>query len=221
MNDPASAYQKMRSETAKMLGLDPSASSLIQGLQIDLIALLRLSVDTLQGQVLAGEDVDLDRLADSLSMLRQLLPPELLQAQPQLVEEEPSEREASEALRELTRLLDGYSDQRRREMAADPQAARESFEVELQAAIAEFSTPQLTSNADAPPAAEAAPAIESARQSLQLPSAVNAAAAAAPIVREAKLKPAPVAAAAVQPSATSLFYEFYGNGGHDRWRPDW
>jgi hypothetical protein len=81
MNNPAAAaYDRLRCETAAMLGLNLAELSLVQGLQLDLVSLLRLEVDGLQGQVLAGQPVDLSRLATSLKMLQELLPESALVA---------------------------------------------------------------------------------------------------------------------------------------------
>jgi hypothetical protein len=62
-DDPAArAYEVLRNQTATMLGLDVSALSPADGLKLDLCALLRLSLDNLQGAALAGREVDLSRL---------------------------------------------------------------------------------------------------------------------------------------------------------------
>ena len=78
--DPAVAYERLRAETAAMLKLNPDSSSLVEGLQVDLVSLLRLEVDTLQGQVLAGEQVDLARLVTAHGMLQKMLPERALVA---------------------------------------------------------------------------------------------------------------------------------------------
>jgi hypothetical protein len=58
--DPSASYQLLRNETATMLKLgDVDALGLVEGLQLDLVSLLRLEVDGLEGQVLAGQPVDL------------------------------------------------------------------------------------------------------------------------------------------------------------------
>ena len=82
MNDPSASYQLLRRETAAMLKLDADALSLVEGLQLDLLAMLRLEIDGLQGKVLAGEQVDLDRLATALGMLGKLLPASALASAP-------------------------------------------------------------------------------------------------------------------------------------------
>ena len=85
--DPSASYQLLRRETATILKLgDVDALGLVEGLQLDLVSLLRLEVDGLQGQVLAGQQVDLGRLTSALTMLRQLLPTQALVASPSLPE---------------------------------------------------------------------------------------------------------------------------------------
>ena len=84
--DPAAAYERLKIETAGMLRLDVGSSSLLENLQVDLVALLRLEIDTLQGAVLAGDSVDLGRLASALTMLRSLLPAQALVSAPPPVE---------------------------------------------------------------------------------------------------------------------------------------
>jgi DNA-directed RNA polymerase specialized sigma54-like protein len=48
--------------------------TLTQGLQVDLASVLRLEIDALQGQRLAGQPVDLARLSTAFAMLQNLLP---------------------------------------------------------------------------------------------------------------------------------------------------
>jgi hypothetical protein len=80
--DPAVAYEKLKAETAEMLGLATISTSLLENLQVDLVSLLRLQIDDLQGKVLSGEQVDFDRLSTALTMLRQLLPEKALVSVP-------------------------------------------------------------------------------------------------------------------------------------------
>jgi hypothetical protein len=190
MIDPKAAYQKLRAETAEMLGLSSEPStSLITSLQVDLISLLKLEVDTLQGRVFAGEDVDLDRLSTSLGMLTKLLPEQSLQAAP--IAEQLTSAEEAAAQAELEKTIDCYVAQRHLEMAANPELARQEFERELQAALERF-----------PPAAK--PAVLLTAE----PAPTAAPAATAPKTTKATPAPAP---SERQPSATELFYR---NGGY-------
>ena len=100
MSDPAAAYDRLRAETAEMFGYDLGNLSLTQGLQLDLVSLLRLEVDTMQGQVLAGQVVDLTRLVAAHGMLQKLLPERALVAPAPAVEDRGSPT-ARERLRQL------------------------------------------------------------------------------------------------------------------------
>jgi hypothetical protein len=99
--DPAAAYEALRAETAGMLKYDLADLSLVQGLQLDLVSLLRLEVDTLQGKVLAGDTVDLNRLAVAFGMLQKILPPAALKAEPP-----PEVRPRTEARDKLKALIE-------------------------------------------------------------------------------------------------------------------
>ena len=128
--DPATTYERLKIETAEMLNLNVASSSLLENLQVDLVALLRLEIDTLQGAVLAGESVDLNRLSTALTMLRTLLPAQALVAPAPAPESRfgPSARERLRALIERTVLTPPVDDpgelerkaelMRREEMAA-------------------------------------------------------------------------------------------------------
>jgi hypothetical protein len=100
--DPAAAYERLRAETAAMLKLSPDSSSLVEGLQVDLVSLLRLEVDMLQGQVLAGETVDLTRLVAAHGMLQKMLPERALVAPAPAA----ADHDFAGAKEELRRLLD-------------------------------------------------------------------------------------------------------------------
>ena len=101
MSDPSAAYDRLRVETAEMLKLDVANLSLVEGLQLDLVSMLRLEVDGLQGAVLAGEQVDLGRLSTALGMLRQLLPEKSLVASPAAAPETRFGTNHRERLRQL------------------------------------------------------------------------------------------------------------------------
>jgi hypothetical protein len=107
-SDPAAAYERLKIETARMLNLSADSASLVEGLQVDLVALLRLEIDTLQGAVLAGDSVDLGRLASALTMLRSLLPAQALVSAPPAAETRfgPNARQRLRDLIEKTVLRD-------------------------------------------------------------------------------------------------------------------
>ena len=103
MSDPAGSYRRLRDETASMLGLGSDELSMIENLQVDSLALLRLAISDLQGAALAGQDIDLDRLSDALGMLSKLLPEAALQARP--VVAPPSDGDGGDTMEEFERLL--------------------------------------------------------------------------------------------------------------------
>src|SRR4029077_4274903 len=78
--DPAEVYGRLKAETAAMLGVDPADMSKTEGLRLDITSLLLLEIDSLQGAILANEQVDLGRLSSALAMLQKLLPASALVA---------------------------------------------------------------------------------------------------------------------------------------------
>lgn len=132
MSDPAAAYEALRASTAEMLKLDVTNLSLVAGLQLDLVSLLRLQVDELQGAALAGGAVDLDRLSTALQMLQKLLPAQALTAS---VAPAADAREDDAAYRQIAEMIDRLIAADEHKMAQDPAAARAKFEEKLQRAI--------------------------------------------------------------------------------------
>jgi hypothetical protein len=159
--DPAAAYRKLRDETASMLGLGAELS-MIENLQVDLLALLRLSVTDLQGAALAGQDIDLDRLSEALSLLLKLLPEAALQAQPVAP---PSDGDDGDTLEEFERLLTNIREAKAFEEASELDKAR----AELHKARAEIE--RIThENEQLKAAAQSASAPASAAPSPQAPA---------------------------------------------------
>jgi hypothetical protein len=109
--DPAGLYTALRGETAKLLGLDLTSLSLVEQLQLDLCAMLRLEIDTLQGECLAGHEIDLARLKSAFEMLRQLLP---AAAEPAPVA---SDDDGGDAQRALLEIIQNYDDANEAEAA--------------------------------------------------------------------------------------------------------
>lgn len=144
MSDPAEAYAALRDETARMFGYDLGNLSLTQGLQIDLVSLLRLEVDTMQGQVLAGETVDLNRLVTAHAMLQKMLPERALVAPAPAPEARfgPNAREKLRALIERTVLANDV---------AEAERLRDVREREEQAAVAAAAPFEPTPVAPPPP----------------------------------------------------------------------
>ena len=137
--DPAATYERLRDETAAMFNYDIANLSLTQGLQLDLVSLLRLEVDTMQGKVLAGDTVDLARLVAAHGLLQKMLPAQALVA-PASTADNPDP--FAGAREELARLFEQRAEalarrdrRREAEMARDPDAARRELETKIQAAI--------------------------------------------------------------------------------------
>jgi hypothetical protein len=235
--DPQRAYERLQRETAQMLGFGAEPSSGLKGLTVDAISLLRLEISDLAGAAVSGASVDLDRLTTALALLSRLLPEAALQAQPQLVEEELTEREASAAMLELESLLGKYVEAKHRAWAEDPDAAREEFEAELAAAIERYPPAPKPIALPAPPVESKTEAPNGATKIFDGPpdqtnsrtgqnghlAKINAGPATEFAVPTQSPMVAPAAAKTNgqrQPSSTELFYQNFGMG-YDRWRPDW
>jgi hypothetical protein len=141
MSDPATAYDRLRTETAEMLKLNIADLSLVEGLQLDLVSMLRLEVDGLQGAVLAGGQVDLARLSTALGMLRQLLPEKSLVASPAAAPETRLGPDHRARLRDLIERTVLREDPREAERMRDIQAREEMAAVIAAGGTVEVATP--------------------------------------------------------------------------------
>ena len=126
-------------ETAEMFNYDLANLSLTQGLQLDLVSLLRLEIDTMSGAVLAGKTVDLARLVAAHGLLAKMLPQSALVAPAAAADHVD---EFAGAREELARFFAGrgsaiaHRDRRREEeMAHDPDKFRRELETKIQAAV--------------------------------------------------------------------------------------
>jgi hypothetical protein len=80
--DPSIAYENLRRESAALLDLDPAGDlTALQQMQIDLAAIIRMEIDSAQGQQLAGNEIDIGRLSVAVTMLGKLLPQRALEAE--------------------------------------------------------------------------------------------------------------------------------------------
>jgi hypothetical protein len=70
----AALYEKLRAESAAMLGFDGKDLTAIQGLQADMVSAIRLELDALQAEQFAGRSIDIGRFSDLVKLLRSLLP---------------------------------------------------------------------------------------------------------------------------------------------------
>lgn len=67
-------HRKVRLATSELLNLDVNNLTPAESLKVDLASTLLLEVDTLQGQQLTGERVDMNRFSLALGLLQKLLP---------------------------------------------------------------------------------------------------------------------------------------------------
>jgi hypothetical protein len=139
-NDPKTVYAELRRETASMLGFkDTDEPSLVQNLQTDCVTMLRFAIDGLQAEVFGGKDVDLNRLASSLAMLRQLLPVHSLESPPQLNELQPGE--AEEVEKQWQAKIASLTREHELRLAENPDEARRELEAAITAALEKHPQP--------------------------------------------------------------------------------
>jgi hypothetical protein len=132
MTDPAKTYAELKIETAQMLGfVDIDKLSPVDGLKLDLVSLLRLQVDHMQGLALTGESINMEMLSSCVQLLQRLLPASVTQAP--IVE-----TDDDDIAEKFARHIDGIIRARRHSMARSPDEAQNAFEEDLKEAIAEF-----------------------------------------------------------------------------------
>lgn len=76
MTTEPAVFERLRSQTATLLGFDLANMTPLRSLRLDRATLLRLELDRLQAQQSAGQAVDLSRVATASQQLEALLPPE-------------------------------------------------------------------------------------------------------------------------------------------------
>jgi hypothetical protein len=75
MNVPSEAtYRELRAETAVVFGYDPERLTPLQSTRVDLVVTMRVALDGLQQQLLAGVAVDFNKLLAASEALTKLLP---------------------------------------------------------------------------------------------------------------------------------------------------
>lgn len=72
--DPLVFYDRLRAETAQLLGLNCSDLTSLQKLRIDVVAALRLELDEIQSRQVARQPIDLGKLLQVSTALERLLP---------------------------------------------------------------------------------------------------------------------------------------------------
>jgi hypothetical protein len=146
-DDPRAVYEALHRSTAEMFGYSGDLT-LTQGLQVDLASVLRLEIDALQGQRLAGQAIDLARLSTAFLMLQKLLPQSV--AAPQL-------RESHHARDRLLQIVNDIAEVQA-EDEADEVARLSQLVAEKDAVIAALGGAIAQPAASPPPPAPAPPA---------------------------------------------------------------
>jgi hypothetical protein len=99
MSDAGVVFERLRAETATMLGFDLDHLGAAQAVRLDRAIALRIEIDRLQSQQLRGESIDIVKLTSATEHLEKLLP----------AEDHPTFHDLSRLttleLRELERLL--------------------------------------------------------------------------------------------------------------------
>jgi hypothetical protein len=84
-------YAKARAEVLGLFGWGADTLSPDQMLRLDCATALRLALDDLQGRVIRGEAIDMNRMLTASEALSRLLPPAVLAAPPAEKREDPRE----------------------------------------------------------------------------------------------------------------------------------
>jgi hypothetical protein len=82
MSVTATVYAKARSEIIALFGWNADSLSPDQMLRLDCAVALRLALDDLQGRVIRGESIDMNRMLTASEALARLLPPAVLASPP-------------------------------------------------------------------------------------------------------------------------------------------
>ena len=91
MSVTAAGYAKARSEIIGLFGWNAGVLSPDQMLRLDCAVALRLALDDLQGRLIRGEPIDMNRMLTTSEALAKLLPPAVLAAPPPEHREDPRE----------------------------------------------------------------------------------------------------------------------------------
>ena len=89
MSVTATVYAKARSEIIALFRWDADILSPDQMLRLDCAVALRLALDDLQGRVIRGESIDMNRMLTASEALARLLPPAVLASPPPEHREDP------------------------------------------------------------------------------------------------------------------------------------
>jgi hypothetical protein len=89
MSVTAAGYAKARSEIIGLFGWNAGVLSPDQMLRLDCAVALRLALDDLQGRLIRGEPIDMNRMLTASEALAKLLPPAVLASPPPEMRSDP------------------------------------------------------------------------------------------------------------------------------------
>jgi hypothetical protein len=121
MSVTATGYAKARSEIIALFGWNGATLSPEQVLRVDCATALRLGLDELQGRLIRGESIDMNRMLVASEALSRLLPAAVLASPPAERREDP--RAALLALILQQRERDGIPDEGTTRATINAQAA--------------------------------------------------------------------------------------------------
>jgi hypothetical protein len=98
-DDRERLYQHARTETARIMGVDPKRLTSTQAMKLDMATSLRIALDNLQGRVIAGQSTDIAALITASETLAKLLPA--------LAVDEPTAVQCDDARAKLAALIEG------------------------------------------------------------------------------------------------------------------
>jgi hypothetical protein len=160
MNDEL--YAQARSDVIELLGFsDVERLSASQVMKIDLVTALKLSIDTLQAQLIVGEKTDVTRLLAAAEVLERLLPPAVSENQAPI-----TPRLEDSAREKMQQLIDSVAAAREFEEAREVELLRAANE-RLLAENAQLRAAQPAAPAGPkllPPPAKSAPATTESAQ---------------------------------------------------------
>jgi hypothetical protein len=108
MSITAAVYAKARAEIIALFGWAAGSLAPDQMLRVDCAVALRLGLDDLQGRVIRGESIDLNRIMTASEALARLLPPTVLASPPAEHRRDPREALLELLMQMRERGADGF-----------------------------------------------------------------------------------------------------------------
>jgi hypothetical protein len=199
MSVTAAGYAKARSEIIGLFGWNPGVLSPDQMLRLDCAVALRLALDDLQGRLIRGEPIDMNRMLTASEALAKLLPPAVLASPPPEMRSDP--RAALLEMILQMRDRDEIADRAEEPSLREQVAALEAENMRLRAELAALKAGAPSPAPNSPPAA----------------NVVSFKAASAAPAPAAKASPSLSDVVATYAPPEEPWREFSGGGGRDRW----